>query len=201
MSSGVPFADFLAETSRVSVFDGVKPLPPSAPAYGDMLRRLFQSTDFETYGKGGASGDMIIDMNVDTYIGLCEPVPADDAKRHANLQKLVDSGEIDKFPTIPSLSIKLIEDGDAKVIGHDGRHRAMLVRSLGYHCVPVRLMAFGFMWGAPMPLVKGKSAERVPYPKWLWCQNDKSVKRDKYRFRFPVPESDSGKAYAIPRSV
>lgn len=187
---------------RMACFDGIKPLEPGMPPYGDMVRRMFSSRDFDRYGKGGESGDMIIDIHVDTYLGLCEPIPADDSKRHSDLAAKVKSGEIRKFQSIPMLAIKLMEDGeDAKVIGHDGRHRALLFRELGYHQVPVRLMAFGFRWGAPMPdvVAKGGKPVRREYPKWLWCQNDKSRGRDQYRFRFPVAEADSGRRYEIPR--
>lgn len=175
------------------VFDG-------KDSYRDYIVKMFDRGDFDRFGSGGESSDMIVDMDIETYLGLCEPIPSDDRKRHINLGRAVERGEIKKFQHIPCLNIRLMEDGDgehAKVFGHDGRHRAMFMRSLGYSMVPVRLSVTGFKWGADMPCRKGSTGTKYRYPEKLWCQNDKSKKRDRYCYPFPVEKKDSGKAYSV----
>ena len=162
---------------------------------------LFQEDDFVKYGNGNVpSQNMIIDLPIDEYIGLCEPIPYDDADRHTNLKNKVERGEIEKFATIPLLKVRQMEDGEnAKVYGHDGRHRALLMKDYGLTKIPVRLYAENFCWGE----VDGRDAFDDPgrklrgWPKWLWCQNDRSKERSQYRWAFPVAKEDAGKEYDL----
>lgn len=64
------------------VFDGG--LKPDMPRYLD----LFDRQDFDSYG--GNYGDCrnhIHLLSPDMYLALCEPIPADDMTRHADLEK------------------------------------------------------------------------------------------------------------------
>ena len=167
------------------VFDGG--LKPDMPNYLDM----FDRQDFDAYG--GNYGDCrnhIHLLSPDMYLALCEPIPADDMTRHVDLEKKFKSGEIKKFDHIPELRIRKMEDGeDAKVFGHDGRHRVLLMKKLGYRSVPVHFIYENGSWGVTDP---------KKYPKWIWCQNDKSQKRDKYKFAFPVPFKDRETPFVLP---
>lgn len=169
------------------------------PGIGNMGRKslldFFAEDDIVEYGKGGGpSQNMVVMMPVDEYVALCEPLKADDHKHHADLKGKVESGEIRKFDTIPLLRIRQMEDGsDAKVYGHDGRHRALLMKEYGFKEIPVRLYAENFCWGDDD--VDEETEKLHGWPKWLWGQNDKGMDTDKEKFKFPVMREDSGKAF------
>jgi len=157
----------------------------------------FKKTAFtEEQAKGRFSPEraMIVEMSPDTYIALAEPIKADDSKRHADLGKKVDSGEIRQFDTIPALLMRIMEDGkDAKVYGHDGRHRAILMKEKGFDRIPVALYWENTRWDS---LPEDKDGKKF-CPHYLWCQNDKNVKREKDRIPFPVSEKDWGRPYDL----
>lgn len=169
---------------------------------GKCLLDFFAEDDLVKYGRGGVSQNMVVMMPVDEYVALCEPLKDDDHKHHADLKKKVESGEIKRFDTIPLLRIRQVEDGtDAKVYGHDGRHRALLMKELGFKEIPVRLYAENFCWGEnrgdrddeDILLCPGEGLRG--WPKWLWGQNDKLMDTDKTKFKFPVKREDSGSAF------
>lgn len=170
-----------------AVNESVRKTSASDSAFAD-ANGLFARGDVGRYGGGGESSDMIVDMSPDLYMALAEPIPSDDYKRHADLGQKIESGEIERFPHIPSLDIKIREDGDAVITGHDGRHRAALSERMGLYEIPVRLHAVNFRWGCGLP-------DGMRWPSVLWCQNDTSSKRARYSFRFPVSEESSGKRY------
>ena len=169
------------------------------PGIGNMGRKslldFFAEDDIVEYGKGGGpSQNMVVMMPCDEYVALCEPLKADDHKHHADLKGKVESGEIRKFDTIPLLRIRQMEDGsDAKVYGHDGRHRAMLMKEYGFKEIPVRLYADNFCWGDDG--CDEETEKLHGWPKWLWGQNDKGSEKGGEKFKFPVIRKDSGRAF------
>lgn len=127
----------------------------------------------------------IVDMPIDEFIGLAEPIPEDDEKRHApqeEFKKDVMDGKSTNWD-IPYLVIKENEDGIWKVIGHDGRHRGTLLKSLGYEEMPVLLK-----------LPDADMNEEL-LPEILWCQNDKAVERNKDFYPFPITEDNFQQPY------
>lgn len=150
----------------------------------------------EEQAKGRFSPEraMIVDMPPDLYLTLAEPIKSDDSKRHADLGKKVSSGEIKQFDTIPALLMRIMEDGnDAKVYGHDGRHRAILMKEKGFKTIPVALYWENTCWET---LPEDKKGNKF-YPKSLWCQNDKAVQREVDKVPFPVKEEDWGRPYDL----
>lgn len=151
-------------------------------------------TEEQARGRHSPERAMIVDMSPDDYIALAEPIKADDSKHHADLGKKVDKGEIKRFKTIPALLMRLMEDGkDAKVYGHDGRHRAMMLKELGFKTIPVALYWENTRWES---LPEDKNGNKY-YPKFLWVQNDKAVHREKDKLPFPVEEKDWGRPYDL----
>ena len=171
---------------------------------GRCLLDFFAEDDLVKYGRGGVSQNIVVMMPVDEYVALCEPLKADDHKHHADLKKKIESGEIQRFDTIPLLRIRQMEDGtDAKVYGHDGRHRALLMKELGFNEIPVRLYAENFCWGencgdgenGSAVIIQDPGAGLRGWPTWLWGQKDKGMYKEKQKFNFPVSREDSGKAF------
>ena len=164
---------------------------------GMPVHRFFSPESFMLWGLEPQQGNyreksnggyaQIVDMPIDEFLGLAEPIPDDDEKRHAKQEDFrneVLSGKKTDW-NIPYLIIIENEDGIWKVVGHDGRHRAMLLKSIGYDEMPVLL---------EMPEARDLNEELLP--EILWCQNDKSVKRDKDFYPFPITEDNFNKPYA-----
>lgn len=157
---------------------------------GMPVHRFFAPEGFLLWGLEPKMGNykgyaQVIDMPIDEFIGLAEPIPDDDEKRHAP-QEQFRQDVLDGKPTkwdIPFLTIKENEDGIWKVIGHDGRHRGMLLKSIGYDTMPVLLM---------MP---DAELNEELLPEILWCQNDKAAEREKDFYPFPITEDNFMQPY------
>ena len=132
----------------------------------------------------------IVDMPIDEFIGLAEPIPDDDEKRHSP-QEEFKRDVLNGKPTnwdIPYLKIKENEDGIWKVIGHDGRHRGMLLKSIGYEKMPVLLM------------IPDSELNEELLPEILWSQNDKMIDRDRDYYPFPITEDNFMQPYVSVRN-
>ena len=160
---------------------------------GDKIHSFFDIRGILKFGCGhiGKEGlvDQIIDMPIGTFLGLAEPIPADDYKRHSassvdDFIRDVHNGKEFGW-TVPYLVIRKNEDDRWKVVGHDGRHRARLLKAIGYEEMPVHLV----FEGGFMPVGKGQ------LPKELWCQNDCGKERPKYKYDFPLTDENFGEAY------
>ena len=157
---------------------------------GMPVHKFFAPEGFLLWGMEPKMGNyngyaQIVDMPIDEFIGLAEPIPDDDEKRHSpqeDFKRDVLDGKSTSWD-IPYLTIKENEDGIWKVIGHDGRHRGMLLKSIGYDSMPVLLM---------MP--EAELNEEL-LPELLWSQNDKAVRREKDFYPFPITEDNIGKPY------
>lgn len=157
---------------------------------GQPVHRFFAPEGFLMYGlepkaKNYEGYNQIVDMPIDEFIGLAEPIPDDDEQRHAPMEEFKDdvlSGKATNWD-LPYLVIKENEDGIWKVIGHDGRHRGMLLKSIGYDTMPVLLK-----------LPEAELNEEL-LPDILWCQNDKSQEREKDFYPFPITEDNFETAY------
>lgn len=157
---------------------------------GQPVHRFFAPEGFLQWGLEPKLGNydgyaQIVDMPVEEFIGLAEPIPEDDLKRHAPMEEFkadVANGAVTNWD-VPYLVIQENEDGIWKVVGHDGRHRALLLKSIGYHTMPVLLQ-----------LPKAEMNEEL-LPEILWCQNDRSVERDKDFYPFPITEDNFRKPY------
>lgn len=160
---------------------------------GDKIHNFFDIRGILKYGSGGAGKhgveDQIVDMPIETFLGLAEPIPSDDYKRHSassvdDFARDIANGK-DFGWTIPYLTLRKNEDDRWKVVGHDGRHRARLLKAVGFKEMPVHLI-----FETPLsPEGKGM------LPKKLWCQNDCGREREKYEYPFPINDDNYGEAY------
>lgn len=157
---------------------------------GMPVHRFFAPAGFLQWGLEPKQGNFqgyaqIVDMPINEFLGLAEPIPEDDLKRHAPMKDFeedVASGKSTNWD-LPYLVIKENEDGIWKVVGHDGRHRGMLLQHLGYNEMPVLLQ---------MP---DADLNEELLPEILWCQNDKAVDREKDFYDFPITEDNFRKQY------
>jgi hypothetical protein len=81
------------------------------------------------------SREILVDMPIDDFLAA--------AKQEKSPEKLAAVKDLLSknipFETVPSLQFANNGDGTAKVVGHDGRHRAMALKERGETTIPVRL--------------------------------------------------------------
>ena len=156
------------------------------------IHRFFSPAGFLQWGLEPKLGNydgyaQIVDMPIDEFLGLAEPIPEDDEKRHSfdveGFKKDIAKGDALAQWDIPYLLIKENEDGIWKVVSHDGRHRGMLLKEVGYSSMPVLLQ------------IPDVDLNEELLPELLWGQNDKSIEREKYFYPFPITEDNFKQPY------
>jgi hypothetical protein len=116
----------------------------------------------------------LVEMPIDTFLKLAErDTPGDRQDKVARVKKIID--ENGKFSAVPYLYIETDSKGNAKVTGHEGRHRARALKALGYNTIPVELRSsirwseqqdpenFDYLENWPTNLV-GQEGDVVPFP-------------------------------------
>jgi hypothetical protein len=97
-------------------------------------------------------------MPISDFLAVCNA--GGNEQKYARVNGLLGSGT--KFNEIPYLMFTHDNNGNAKVIGHEGRHRAKALMELGVQTIPVLMKSFtggeGFY-----TINKENLAERPPY--------------------------------------
>ena len=83
------------------------------------------------------SREILVEMPIDDFLAAAKKEVS--PEKLEKTRRLVSEGT--PFETVPSLQFKNNGDGTAKVIGHDGRHRAMALKEQGETTIPVRLQS------------------------------------------------------------
>jgi len=87
------------------------------------------------------SRERLTSIPIDAFLKLASPIEGDDSDKIARVKKVIDSGG--QFSSLPFLITGTDNNGDQEVLGdgegHEGRHRAMALRDLGYTHIPVVL--------------------------------------------------------------
>jgi hypothetical protein len=81
------------------------------------------------------SREILVDMPIDDFLAAAKQEKS--PEKLAAVKDLLSKGI--PFETVPSLQFANNGDGTAKVVGHDGRHRAMALKERGETTIPVRL--------------------------------------------------------------
>jgi hypothetical protein len=111
---------------------------------GGSARSLFDEEALSKAEKQNSkSREILIDMPIDDFLALAEKAKGVTQKA-AEIRKMLDAGK--KLSSIPYLNIDQ-EGKDARVTGHEGRHRAMVAKEMGYTTIPVVLISRDIRWG------------------------------------------------------
>jgi hypothetical protein len=76
----------------------------------------------------------LIEMPIDKFLKLAKPLNKD-GEYKTTAREVLARGE--KFKEIPNLWYAIDAQGNAKITGHEGRHRALALRDAGYTTIPV----------------------------------------------------------------
>lgn len=131
---------------------------------------------------GFKSREKLIEMPIDHFLKLAERAEEADFKRE-DLAKSLDAGE--KLRSIPQLWIAS-KEGQETVVGHEGRHRAMALKRLGYTSMPVRITHGSIRWSEQQD--PRKFDYREEWPTTLKGQNGDIVE-------FPVKREEAEAPY------
>lgn len=120
------------------------------------------------------SREKLIEMDIDDFLKMAKPLEEPAQFKLDPLWQSVSSGE--KLHELPVLFVDSNRDGKATVDGHEGRHRALTLKRLGYTSMPVILKMGGLRWSEqndsnrfdyyekwPKTL-KGESGKTIPFP-------------------------------------
>ena len=93
----------------------------------------------ELQNQGPKSRSIVVHMTPEDFLKVAEQLhnPQGSESKRATVQSVLDRGE--KFESIPHLSFEHDGKGNAYVVGHEGRHRALKLKSLGVTSIPVEL--------------------------------------------------------------
>jgi len=83
------------------------------------------------------SSSVLVDMPINQFLTMAERLESPDPSKIEKTRELVKEGT--PFSDVPYLNIADQGDGSAKVVGHEGRHRALALQEQGEDTIPVRL--------------------------------------------------------------
>jgi hypothetical protein len=122
--------------------------------------------------EGFKSRSKIVRMSIDDFLNIVTPLPSEQSQE---AQKSFDAGI--KWESIPYLGIKTDENGVAKITGHEGRHRALVLKRAGYTEMPVEIRDRSIRWSSqndpndfdylqnfPTQLESEVGKNRIPFP-------------------------------------
>lgn len=117
---------------------------------GDAYFNMREADDLRGNPK---SRETLVYMSPSDFLRMAEPGHSDD--KEATVQGVLKAGQ--KFRSLPHLSFEHDGKGVARVIGHEGRHRARALQALGVQQMPVVLQSQAsskgpsIRWGSQRP--------------------------------------------------
>lgn len=107
-------------------------------------KELFSSSEIERNKKIQYKGrSKLVEMRITKFLSLAKNLATPEQSKIDNIKKLIDNGE--QFSDLPLLKTET-EDGIAQVVGHEGRHRATVLKELGYITMPVIISDSNIRW-------------------------------------------------------
>jgi hypothetical protein len=85
------------------------------------------------------SREKLVEMPVDDFLRLAEHLDVPSPSKQQTVKDVLDRG--DKFETLPHLGFTHDGAGNAHVVSHEGRHRALALKELGVTHIPVNLIS------------------------------------------------------------
>ena len=141
----------------------------------DSAAIMFDTKSIHDYAIPANKGrEKLVEMDIDDFLNMAKPLDEPSEYKLDPLWQSVSSGE--KLHELPTLFIDTSRDGTAVVDGHEGRHRALTLKRLGYTSMPVILKTGGLRWSEQSDpnrfdyyekwpkTLKGESGKTIPFP-------------------------------------
>lgn len=123
----------------------------------------------------------LVSMRIEDFLAMAEHVHGHSGKSDATAERIITGG---KFDALPFLSFDT-EGVLARVHGHEGRHRAMALRALGYEYMPV-LLCSNIRWSEQQDQNRFDYVEQ--WPEILLGEDGNAM-------RFPVKRAEANGSY------
>ena len=118
----------------------------------------------------GKSRSIIAYMSPDEFLTVAQRMPSNALnkfhERANEIRSLMSSGV--KMSSLPQLSFEHDGQGNAKVISHDGRHRALSLKIMGVKSMPVVFTSSGSKKGAAIRWNEQRYPNSFDYYKGIW---------------------------------
>jgi hypothetical protein len=179
ITSGMAANDLAALTKRV----------PS-PATKN-VEEIFNLDQRATNADLPKSRDTLVFMSPDDFLAMAAPTRADYSFTSSEGKEKTESilAGIQKGDLIDVPHLKIFDkDGVAQVEGHDGRHRAALMKELGYDRMPVIINSHRIRWADQ--LKSGRDQIEGSWPTVLRSEKDPWGKINKESRDIPFPVKD-----------
>jgi len=155
--------------------------------------KYFNKDQIDAIGNNPKSRETLIYLSPEEFLALAKKIPSERKTKEA-LDELVKSGG--RFDSIPFLSFDNEGDGVAKIVGHEGRHRAMALQDIGVKKIPVKFVSReggkgnAIRWGSDTE--NKDSFEYIDvWPEFLYSEDGNKI------VEFPVKRPTSSKATRI----
>lgn len=156
----------------MKIHEIVRQLPP--------VESLFKDIE-NFYHIKWKSREKLIKLPIDLFLNLAQEFSPSEVKL-SSVKSAFDSGK--KFEDIPYLYFE-IEDGIARITGHEGRHRATFLKSVGYKYIPV-------LFKGPIRWSEQNNVEKFDYME-KWPTN--VIGETGKTYPFLVSREDAPKSY------
>lgn len=125
------------------------------------------------------SRELIVEMPIDIFLGL--------AKRGKDAEKAAGVKGLEKFNSVPYLTVDEAKDGVGRIYQHEGRHRARELLARGEKTMPVRIKSNDIRWDMQH---KGEYDFVENFPVKLI--GEKGSQFENKAINFPVKQGQSG---------
>lgn len=136
---------------------------------------MFDTKSIQEYAvPAHKSREKLVEMGIDDFLKMAKPLDEPSDYKLQPLWDSVSNGE--KLHELPTLFVDTNKDGKATVDGHEGRHRALTLKRLGFTSMPVLLKMGGLRWSEQSDpnrfdyypkwpkTLKGESGKSIPFP-------------------------------------
>jgi hypothetical protein len=132
------------------------------------------------------SRSKLISLRISKFLDLAAPLNKPEEYKIENIKGFLQKGE--KIDSIPFLKTET-EDGIAKVVGHEGRHRALVLKEMGYSYMPVEIIDQNIRWS------EQEDPDSYDYVKQFPTKIEEE--KGSLRMAFPFTREEAPKPYKV----